>query len=80
VYRMHMLLPESFTIRGADGSSKEDIWTGSTALSGARAVMVSHTGYAIHRHPVHMWFNQSINVTSVAMKFIENSCWLSAAD
>jgi hypothetical protein len=43
VYRMHMLLPEGFTVRGADGSSKENIWTGSTALSGARAVMVSST-------------------------------------
>lgn len=46
MYRMHMLLPEGFTVRGADGSSKEQIWTGDTALAGARAVMVSHTCFA----------------------------------
>lgn len=41
VYRMHMLLPEDFTMRGADGSSKEEIRTGDSALRGARTLMVS---------------------------------------
>lgn len=41
VYRMHMLLPESFTVRRADGSSDGTLWSGQTFLAGARKVMVS---------------------------------------
>jgi hypothetical protein len=41
VYRMHMLLPERFVMRGLNGSSQEQIWTGDMAFAGARAVMVS---------------------------------------
>jgi hypothetical protein len=37
---MHMLLPDSFTVRGADGRQQERIWTGDTVHAGARAVMV----------------------------------------
>lgn len=55
MYRMHMLLPEGFTVRGADGSSKEDIWTGDTALAGARAVMVSPTRRAFCCCAMHWW-------------------------
>jgi hypothetical protein len=37
---MHMLLPEKFTMRGADGSSKEEVQTRATTLAGARTMMV----------------------------------------
>jgi len=39
-YRMHMLVPDGFTVRGVDGSNKGHIWTGDTVMAGARAVMV----------------------------------------
>lgn len=44
VYRMHMLVPDSFTVRGVDGKRQEQILTADTTMAGARAVMVSEFG------------------------------------
>lgn len=55
MYRMHMLLPERFTMKGADGRSKEEIATGDTTLAGARTMMVrgvyTHRSSATVAHP-----------------------------